>query len=153
MFCEPCGGAAVRKFAQAAERPPAALALHAAGEALPLWMASAGDRFVCTGISSRWLDRMRATFDIGDVDVYNHHDSSLEACPWGWSAASRRALIDAGYPASQLPSDTTLRSLRELSHRRTAARLAERAHWCRTRKYPGIRFLPVRRLRKAGRNP
>ena len=105
--------------------PPAALALHAAGEALPLWMASAGDRFVCTGISSRWLDRMRATFDIGDVDVYNHHDSSLEACPWGWSAASRRALIDAGYPASQLPSDTTLRSLRELSHRRTAARLAE----------------------------
>ena len=105
--------------------PPAAVQLHRAGEALPLWMARGGDRFVCSGVNARWLDDMCTTFDINDVDVYDHRDASLAASPWGWSAASRRALADAGYPMAQMPDDAALRRLRELSHRRTAARLAE----------------------------
>lgn len=104
--------------------PPAALQLHRAGEALPLWMAREGDRFVCSGLNARWLEDMCDTFGINNVDVYDHRDRELEASPWGWSAAARRALTDAGYPAEQLPDDEELKRLRELSHRRTAAKLA-----------------------------
>lgn len=104
--------------------PPAAAQLHRAGEALPLWMAGAGDRFACSGINAHWLDDMCRTFDIKDVDVYDHRDTRLVASPWGWSAASRRALADTGYPMAQMPDDDALRRLRELSHRRTAAQLA-----------------------------
>lgn len=105
--------------------PPAAVQLHRAGEALPLWMAREGDRFACSGVNAQWLDSMRAAFDIKDVDVYDHRMTALAASPWGWSAASRRALADAGYPMSQMPDDAALLRLRELSHRRTAARLAK----------------------------
>lgn len=104
--------------------PPAALRLHRAGEALPLWYARPGDRFICSGINARWLSAMCETFGIADVDVYDHRDASLAADPWGWSAASRRAFADAGYPAGQLPDDAALARMRNLSHRRTAMLLA-----------------------------
>lgn len=106
--------------------PPAARQLHMAGEALPLWMGCEGDRFVCSGLNAGWyLDTCR-TFGIADVDVYDHHATALEASPWGWSAASRRALTDAGYPEEQMPDDAALANLRGLSHRRTASLLASK---------------------------
>ena len=104
--------------------PPAALQLHRAGEALPLWYARPADRFICSGINARWLATMCHTFAIADVDVYDHRDPDLTPAPWGWSAASRRAFVDAGYPAGQLPDDAELTRFRELSHRRTAMLLA-----------------------------
>ena len=103
--------------------PPAARALHRAGEALPLWMGRPGDRFVCSGLHNGWYTEICRRFNIIDVDIYDHSDASLEASPWGWSAASRRALENAGYPLSQMPDDRSLAHLRELSHRRTAAAL------------------------------
>lgn len=105
--------------------PPAARQLHMAGEALPLWMAEPGDRFVCSGLNARWFDETCRRFGISDVDVYDHRATDLEPSPWGWSAASRRAMADAGYPMKQMPDDATLARLRELSHRRTAAALAD----------------------------
>ncbi|MDE6498587.1 MAG: hypothetical protein K2L21_08005 [Muribaculaceae bacterium] len=100
--------------------PPAARALHRAGEALPLWMARPGDRFVCSGLSEQWYTDICGSFGIEDVDVYDHSDASLQPSPWGWSLASRRALESAGYPAAGLPDDAAIARLRELSHRRTA---------------------------------
>lgn len=105
--------------------PPAARQLHAAGEALPLWMCRPGDRFACSGINADWLDRMLRAFRIADVDVYDHRSAALEAAPWGWSAASRKALADAGYPMAQMPDDAALEQMRRLSHRRTASMLRE----------------------------
>lgn len=43
--------------------------------------------------------------------------------PWGWDAALRRRLRMMGVDVSALPDDIQLRGIRELSHRRTAARL------------------------------
>lgn len=43
--------------------------------------------------------------------------------PWGWDAAVRHRLFQAGVPASLLPSDDQLAALRQLSHRRTAVGL------------------------------
>lgn len=106
--------------------PPAAVALHKAGEALPLWMAAPGDRFVCSGISAAWLCDVCRRFNIKDVDVYDHRSAGLEPAPWGWSEACCRAFEDAGYPAALLPGADALRRLRLLSHRRTASALAAR---------------------------
>ncbi len=103
--------------------PPAARELHRAGEALPLWMAAPGDRFVCSGLNDRWYSDMCSRFGIRDVDVYDHSATTLQPSPWGWSRASRRALEDAGFPPALLPDDATLDHLRELSHRRTAIAL------------------------------
>jgi len=108
--------------------PPTARRLHAAGEALPLWTAGRGDRFVCSGVNARWLNEMRDAFGIEDVDVYDHRDCTLTAAPWGWSPAARRALEAAGYPTEKLPDDHTLARLRMLSHRRTASALAREMH-------------------------
>lgn len=105
--------------------PAAALRLHRAGEALPIWEARPGDRFVCSGINARWLGQTLEAFGIEDVDVYDHHATDLEAAPWGWSAASRHAMAAAGYPMELMPDDDALEFLRALSHRRTSIRLAE----------------------------
>lgn len=106
--------------------PPAAWALHMAGEALPLWMAGPGDRILCSGLNARWLAETCSRFNIIDVDVYDHRSAGLTASPWGWSEASWRMLADGGYPEAQLPGVDALARLRNLSHRRTAAALAER---------------------------
>lgn len=42
---------------------------------------------------------------------------------WGWDAAVRFQLSEAGVPPSLLPSDEQLEALRQLSHRRTAVSL------------------------------
>lgn len=105
--------------------PPAARALHRAGEALPLWMGRPGDRFVCSGLSEEWYTDMCGRFSIDNVDIYDHTDAALLPSPWGWSLASRRAMENAGYPASQMPDDAAIERLRELSHRRTSRALRE----------------------------
>ncbi|MDE6269973.1 MAG: hypothetical protein K2M12_03850 [Muribaculaceae bacterium] len=106
--------------------PPAAYSLHRAGEMLPLWMASPGDRIVCGGVNERWLEETCARFGIRNVDVYDHRAGDLIPAPWGWSEASRRAFEDAGFPADRLPDAAYLEHLRQLSHRRTAAEVAAR---------------------------
>ncbi|MCH5303036.1 MAG: hypothetical protein J1E77_09370 [Prevotella sp.] len=44
-------------------------------------------------------------------------------CPWGWNLALKSFLVRMGYAAHLLPSDAQLDSVRQLSHRREAARL------------------------------
>lgn len=106
--------------------PPAAGALHRAGEALPLWMASPGDRLLCSGLNEKWFVSTCHRFSIENVDVYDHRAQDLEPTPWGWSEASRRVFVDAGFPPSRLPDSVALGRMRMLSHRCTAARVASR---------------------------
>lgn len=103
--------------------PRAALQLRQAGQALPLWYADRGDQVLSYGINAAWLDRMRADFGI-EAEPYDH-SSPLAPDPWGWSAAAKTDFIDGGLCPDLLPSDEKIATLRQLSHRRTAALLAQ----------------------------
>ncbi len=104
--------------------PAAAVALHRAGEMLPIWMASAGDYVLCNGVDDRWLDDIRARYGIA-ADVWNHRDYDCVPTPWGWSAASRKVFENIGFPYEKLPAQAEIDRYRDLSHRRTAGTLAE----------------------------
>ena len=43
--------------------------------------------------------------------------------PWGWNSALKAALLRCGIGTAQLPDDEQLQTIRQLSHRRTAAAL------------------------------
>lgn len=103
--------------------PRPAMQLRKAGEALPLWYASPGDRVLSYGIPAAWLDRMQADFGIA-AEPYDH-SSPLCPDPWGWSPAAKTAFIDGGLNPDLLPSDETIAMFRQLSHRRTASLLAQ----------------------------
>ncbi len=105
--------------------PPAAMKLHRAGEILPIWMASRGDRVLCSGINEKWLNSIIETFKI-EADVWNHSDFELCPTPWGWSESSRRIFTDNGFSSNRLPDKSTIAIYRELSHRRTTAKIGAR---------------------------
>lgn len=103
--------------------PPAAMKLHRSGEALPLWYGNDGDRFVSTGINAAWLDGMREAFGM-DIDVFDYRPERYRPAPWGWSKAARTVFRNLGYAPDRLPDNAALDTLRDLSHRRTAAEAA-----------------------------
>ncbi len=105
--------------------PKAAMQLKRDGAVLPMWYGSPGDRVICYGVEAQWYDRMHALFP-GLPELHDHRHSLHPPEPWGWSKAAREALRREGADPSLLPSDADLERLRELSHRRTAARLASR---------------------------
>lgn len=99
--------------------PAAAWQMHLSGEALPLWYASAGDRFHSFGTNARWLDGICSAMNI-DVDVASDAEiasGELAPVPWGWSAYAARLFENAGYPAQGLPAADVLDRLRTLSGR------------------------------------
>lgn len=99
--------------------------MREAGQALPLWYADAGEAVLCPGIDRKWLHEIRERFGVA-VDVADTADGDFMPCPWGWSAYTRRFYEKAGMNASVLPSNEDIERMRGLSHRRTAAILAER---------------------------
>lgn len=106
--------------------PEAAVRLRRAGDVLPLWYASPGDCFCCSGVNDRWLSSMQERFRI-DVDVFPYDFSGkFMPAPWGWSKASRGYFRQLGFPEVLLPGDTSLEAIRNLSHRRTASGLIEK---------------------------
>lgn len=104
--------------------PPAATALRRSGQALPLWFGDTGDRFVATGINAAWLDGVKDAFKI-DIDVYDRQPGRYTPRPWGWSRAARKCFLELGFDRSRLPGDATLDTIRGLSHRRTAIKVAQ----------------------------
>lgn len=101
--------------------PPNAVALHNAGEMLPMWYATDGDYIIAPNADIQWLRHVSQLFNI-NIEIFNNsHQSNLtEACPWGWSHDARRQLIKAGVSDSILHNDDTLNKLRRLSHRHTS---------------------------------
>ncbi len=100
--------------------PKMAMAMHLSGEPLPMWYGAPGDVFICRGINAHWLTTMRQAFAL-ETDVWPHRCEGYTPRPWGWSMAVRREFRFAGFSDNQLPSDTDLLSIRQLSHRRTSA--------------------------------
>ncbi len=109
--------------------PIAAVRLRRAGEALPLWYGSDGDRFVASGINAAWLDGMKNTFGM-DIDVFDYRPDRYTPAPWGWSKASREVFLRLGFDKGCLPDDAALARMRELSHRRTSAEIGRRLALC-----------------------
>lgn len=105
--------------------PKAAIALRNSGAALPIWYSNPGDRLLAYGLNAKWLDLMNERFGM-DVDIFDHISSdSYQAMPWGWSYASKREFSDEGFSPNKLPTDSQLDQWRQMSHRRTAAKLRE----------------------------
>ena len=103
--------------------PPIVVKLRRAGATLPLWYGKPGDFVMTEGINAQWFDRIKSTFRLS-VDPFSQYSSDMTPAPWGWSIASRRFFEINGVPASVLPIDQSLSEIRQLSHRRTAARIA-----------------------------
>lgn len=103
--------------------PPAAVALRHAGALLGLWYGDPGDKVADYGTNASWYDRVVTRFGL-ETDLFDGDTSALEAAPWGWSKASRLALLNLGFQRSSLPDDEELNRIRMLSHRRTAIALS-----------------------------
>ena len=104
--------------------PPFARQLRHDLRLLPAWVAPAGS-FVAVPDDApldddrRWLSDHH--LDITPVPISKIAD--LGACrihPWGWDAALRYHLIQAGVLPQYLPTDEQLDWIRRLSHRRTS---------------------------------
>lgn len=104
--------------------PPAAVKLRRAGATLPLWYGAADDRVITDGVNARWLADMRSRFGL-ETKLYICYEAGLEPQPWGWSKTSRRALALRGVALDAMPTDEQIDRIRNLSHRRTAARISE----------------------------
>lgn len=96
--------------------PPHAAALHRAGALLPMWWADESDFILCPENLGQEMKILAERFGLngrtGDVS------SATEAVPWGWSLDAARQFIIAGVNRSILPDDSSLKRLRQLSHRR-----------------------------------
>ena len=104
--------------------PPFARQLRHDLRLLPAWVAPAGS-FVAVPDDApldddrRWLGDHN--LDITPVPISEIAD--LGAChihPWGWDAALRYQLLQAGVQPEYLPTDEQLDWIRRLSHRRTS---------------------------------
>lgn len=102
----------------------AAVTLRRCGSVLPLWTGDAGDRFIDTGTNGVWLQAMSEAFG-RDVGPFAGDCRGLSPFPWGWSKPVRRQYRERGMSDDILPDDAGLMRMRELSHRRTALRLAD----------------------------
>ena len=105
--------------------PAAAVRLRLAGATLPLWYGDDGDSVLTQGVDARWLGRLRDRLGIG-TRLFDGVCSGLRAAPWGWSKASRRYFLDTGFSADALPGYEAIAAIRQLSHRRTAALVAQK---------------------------
>ncbi len=109
--------------------PRVAHDLKISGEALPLWYGAKGDTFITQGVNARWYDDIVKTFGL-EVDIFDGDGQGKTPAPWGWSAASRQVFLDNGFDAEQLPDNSTIERLRDLSHRRTSRVISEKLKEC-----------------------
>lgn len=123
LLFNPENDIALARNVRAFTPPPAAAALARSGQLLSLWTGREGDAVMCDGVSDEWMRRINDTFDIR-AGIWDHDPGSYTPTPWGWSLAARRIFEINGFAVDKLPSDDRLARIRELSHRRTAAKVA-----------------------------
>ena len=79
-----------------------------------------GHRLVKLGIRDG-LSLLNPHFTVAGTAVGQHETDSIQ--PWGWDLAIRRELERNACPSSLLPAPEQIALIRQLSHRRTSARL------------------------------
>ena len=103
--------------------PPFARQLRYDLRLLPAWVASAGSYIAVSDDAPVDEDRGWLSDHCLDVTPVNVGQiADLGACrihPWGWDAALRYHLLQAGVSPDDLPTDEALDWIRRLSHRRT----------------------------------
>ncbi|MDE6693848.1 MAG: hypothetical protein K2K05_10725 [Muribaculaceae bacterium] len=104
--------------------PKAARMISGAGEALPIWYGNEGDIVECCP-DEKWLEKVTRDFTPSTTPMSSPVQESITPCPWGWSAYARRHFEMLGVDVSTLLSADMIDSMRRLSHRRTAAALAD----------------------------
>ena len=104
--------------------PPAAVKLRISGALLGMWYGAPGDIVVDYGTDSRWYDRVRTRYALAPA-IYGGSPDGLVPAPWGWGKAARLEFVRLGFGKESLPSDEDLDVMRSLSHRRTAAIIAD----------------------------
>ena len=105
--------------------PRQAQIMHRDGATLPLWYGRDGDVFIAQGVNDRWYGFVRDAFGMY-VDIFTDNVCEYDPAPWGWSRASRRAYMRAGFSPASLPDNRQLQLIRELSNRLTAIDIAHR---------------------------
>lgn len=125
--------------------PKNAALLSFYGAPLMWWMGDADDYVLVSqrlveehgAQLNHWLQLVEETFGAGPSVVTDLHGLSVgQLSPWGWSHHSFHSLKEAGAPSELLDKwGPRLESIRNLSHRRTAAdvnrRLLESVDFCR----------------------
>lgn len=118
--------------------PPFARQLRHDLRLLPAWLAPAGSYIAVPDDAPieedcRWLQEQ----GLHVTPVLMSQISELGSCrihPWGWDAALRYRLLQAGVLPDNLPNDEQLDWIRRLSHRRTSIAvhqaLGEASHLC-----------------------
>lgn len=104
--------------------PKAARMISGAGEALPMWYGDDGDIVECSP-DEKWLEKVTRDFSPVATPMASPVPESIIPSPWGWSAYARRHFEMLGVDGSRLPSADEIDHMRRLSHRRTAAFLAD----------------------------
>lgn len=100
--------------------PKGALAVRRAGRLLPLFWAGADDEVLVDSLDcAEEAERLKSRFGLDGHIVTTAQPYNVPE-PWGWSLYTRNLFADSGIDASMLPDDTTLETLRQLSHRRTS---------------------------------
>lgn len=105
--------------------PPAAVRLRRAGATLPFFYGSKDGMVLTEGVDAAWLGRLLDTLGI-TCRPYDHSPEGKIPTPWGWSKASRQVFADIGFAPDALPDDKALDAIRQLSHRRSSAIIADR---------------------------
>lgn len=72
-------------------------------------------------LGCRNLPAVNERFTSAKLSVYSDRMTGVQ--PWGWNLALRAALKRAGVDSALMPSEEQITQIRQLSHRRTAARL------------------------------
>lgn len=104
--------------------PPGAREMARAGQMLPFFLAADDDAVIIDGVNAAWFENFSNRFGI-KAEIWNHRPEGFTPVPWGWSAYTRRRFEHLGFAKSSLPTDSRLAVWRALSHRRTAARIAD----------------------------
>lgn len=107
--------------------PKAACTIRRSGAALPLWFGDEGDTVILDTADHVWAGKMIMDFNL-QTRIFSptHISERSRPRPWGWSAYSRRFFEKLGFHESALPTHDEIELLRILSHRRTAAMIADR---------------------------
>ena len=97
---------------------------HDAGAALPFWYAdSDGDMVYAPSVKPEWIDNRRQLFGL-TATAYNR-DPEVKPMPWGYSMHALRQYRLMGADIDLAQWHERLQTIRDLSHRRTAATLLE----------------------------
>lgn len=108
--------------------PPMAMQLRADLQMLPIWYAEDGyNIYAPNEKNAEWIEDINEIFGI-NINIVSINE--LQKCvggfsPWGWSADTRKRLMDNNVKIEYLPLCSQIEKLRDLSHRRISIEIME----------------------------